>query len=135
MKHLLLIAAALLTMTGMANAAALQMPKDMRGFWCSMEDLGPGHFLQVSKAPCTFDAKLMTVDARGFSLDDARCYLMALTKTGKNRVFYRMGFFCADKEGHFDVEQQWTGPHEGVLTITSGERRPAVILPKIWRGK
>lgn len=119
MRRLLILAAVALLASIASHAGAAEMPKDLHGVWCVIT---PGKYSQVMEA-CPAGADTMTVDARGFSVDE--CRVLKLTRGQA----YRMTFHCVDREGRFTVEQRWDRK-KGVLTITAGDKVPwFMVLP------
>jgi hypothetical protein len=85
MKRLLMTAAALLVLTGGANAA--EMPKELRGAWCLDTDTGT----YVPWGECTLRSGL-SVGARGFDIVNGDCTALKVTRFGKRAC--RIRFRC-----------------------------------------
>jgi hypothetical protein len=90
-KKFLLIATALLALTGGANA--VEMPREFRGSWCEAVVTDEVRYSRnpTPQENCeTYDSG-MTVTAAGYTGHKAQC---AVTKIARRRGHYRIEFNC-----------------------------------------
>jgi hypothetical protein len=112
MKRLLLIAAALLALTGAASA--VEMPKELRGVWC----LDIDRHVYTREGECTVRSGFL-IGVRGFDIpNNGYCTVLKMRQFGKHA--YRSKFRCRDDDGAKPLIINYTWQIENdILTVRS----------------
>jgi hypothetical protein len=121
MKRLLMTAVAVMALVG--QAAAVEMPKDLRGEWCIVPG-GSGYSLE--REACEQDP-VMTVDRRGVQLGaEDLCYVVKVTKID----VYPWGKKPYKNTGEI-IKNPW-GPAYELTFRCLGMDAPATIIRERW---